>query len=98
MSAVPAARDNNLMNILTPAQFRVTILVASGLKNTEIARLVNTSEGVVKNFIRDIFARAEVSNRVELALRYTNELETGMYDRERIDHEIAELESRAQQL
>ena len=98
MTVAPDSRDNNLMNILTPTQFKVTILVGSGLKNREVARLMNTTGGVVKNFLRDIFARAAVSNRVELALRYTEELETGMYDRARIDHEIAELESRAQQL
>jgi len=98
VTVAPDSRNNNLMNILTPTQFRVTILVGSGLKNTEVARLMNTTRGVVKNSLRDIFARAAVSNRVELALRYTNELETGRYDRERIDHEIAELESRAQQL
>ena len=90
--------EDNLMDILTPTQFRVTILVGSGLKNTDIARLVNTTEGVVKNFIRDIFARAGVSNRVALALRYTSELEAGAYDQERLDQEIAELETRAEKL
>jgi len=90
--------EDNLMDILTPTQFRVTILVGSGLKNTDIARLVNTTEGVVKNFIRDIFARAGVSNRVALALRYTSELEAGAYDQERLEQEIAELETRAEKL
>jgi DNA-binding NarL/FixJ family response regulator len=86
------------MDILTPSQFRVTILVGSGLKNTDIARLINTTEGVVKNFIRDIFARAGISNRVALALRYTRELESGAYDQERLEKEIAELEARAERL
>ncbi len=95
---VGVSRDDNLMDILTPTQFRVTILVGSGLKNTDIARLMNTTEGVVKNFIRDIFARAGISNRVELALRYTSELEAGVYDQERLDQEIAELETRAERL
>ncbi len=95
---VGASRDDNLMDVLTPTQFRVTILVGSGLKNTDIARLMNTTEGVVKNFIRDIFARAGISNRVELALRYTSELEAGVYDPERLDEEIAELETRAERL
>jgi DNA-binding NarL/FixJ family response regulator len=90
--------DDNLMDILTPTQFRVTILVGAGLKNTDIARLMNTTEGVVKNFIRDIFARTGISNRVALALRYTSELEAGTYDHERLDQEIAELESRAERL
>jgi DNA-binding NarL/FixJ family response regulator len=92
------SREDNLMDILTPTQFRVTILVGSGLKNTDIARLLNTTEGVVKNFIRDIFARAGISNRVALALRYTGELETGAYDQERLHQVIGELESRAERL
>lgn len=91
-------REETLMDILTPTQFRVAILVGSGLKNTDIAQLIDTTEGVVKNFIRDIFARAGLSNRVELALRYTSELEAGAYDRERLDEEIAELQSRAARL
>jgi DNA-binding NarL/FixJ family response regulator len=95
---VDDTREETLMDILTPTQFRVAILVGSGLKNTDIAQLIDTTEGVVKNFIRDIFARAGLSNRVELALRYTSELEAGAYDRERLDEEIAELQSRAARL
>jgi DNA-binding NarL/FixJ family response regulator len=90
-------REESLMDILTPTQFRVTILVGWGLKNTDIARLINTTEGVVKNFIRDIFARAVISNRVELALRFTSELASGAYDQNRLDQEIAGLEARAEQ-
>ncbi len=92
------SRDETLMDILTPTQFRVTILVGSGLKNTDIAQLINTTEGVVKNFVRDIFARAGISNRVELALRYTSELEAGRYDQERLDQMMQELRSRAERL
>ena len=51
-----------------------------------------------KRCLRYFRRRDAGSNRVELALRYTNELETGMYDGERLDHETAELESRAQWL
>jgi DNA-binding NarL/FixJ family response regulator len=97
MMAVDDTRET-LMDILTPTQFRVAILVGSGLKNTDIAQLINTTEGVVKNFIRDIFARAGISNRVELALRYTGELESGAYDQERLDQEIAELQAQAERL
>jgi DNA-binding NarL/FixJ family response regulator len=96
--ALDDTREETLMDILTRTQFRVAILVGSGLKNTDIAQLINTTEGVVKNFIRDIFARAGVSNRVELALRYTSELESGAYDQERLDQEIAELQAQAERL
>ena len=79
------------MSLLTPTQFRVTILVGAGLKNSEIAAVIGTTEGVVKNFLRDIFTRAKISNRVRLALRYTHELETGMYNRDRMDREFGAL-------
>ena len=85
--------NHNLMTLLTPKQFRVTILVASGLKNPEIAKAVNTTVGVVKNFLNEIFLRADATNRVELALRYTHELEQGVYDRQKLNRELAEVDS-----
>lgn len=81
----------DLMTLLTPTQFRVTILVGAGLKNSEIAQVIGTTEGVVKNFLRDIFARARMTNRVQLALRYTHELDTGQYNRDRLDGEFGAL-------
>ena len=83
----------DLMTLLTPIQFCVTILVGAGLKNSEIAVIVGTTPGVVKNFLRDIFARVRITNRVQLALRYTHELETGMYNRDRLDGEFGALQS-----
>jgi DNA-binding CsgD family transcriptional regulator len=82
----------DLMTILTPTQFRVTILVGAGLKNSEIAKVIGTTDGVVKNFLRDIFARTNFTNRVQLALRYTHELETGVYNRDRLDGEFGALQ------
>jgi DNA-binding CsgD family transcriptional regulator len=89
----PSDWHHNLMRVLTPAQFRVTILVASGLKNTEIARVVNTTVGVVKNLLNEIFLRSDTANRVELALRYTHELEKGVYDHRRLSRELGQVES-----
>jgi hypothetical protein len=47
----------------------------------------------VKKLLREVFARTQVSNRIELGLRYTNELEARMYDRERLSHGVARLDA-----
>jgi DNA-binding CsgD family transcriptional regulator len=78
-----------LQDVLTPKQFRVALLVTSGMKNSEIAMILRTTENVVKNIMRDVFDRAGFSNRVELALLLVFETETGMYDREKLDQELA---------
>jgi DNA-binding NarL/FixJ family response regulator len=43
---------SSLMNVLTPQQFRTAILVTIGLKNSEIAEFLATTEHVVKNVLR----------------------------------------------
>ena len=45
-------------------------LVASGLKNRDIANHLGTSEHVVKNDLRVIYDKLGFWNRVELALWY----------------------------
>ncbi|HEY1272995.1 MAG TPA: hypothetical protein VGF08_13465 [Terriglobales bacterium] len=91
-------REPTLMDLLTPLQFRVTILVAFGFKNHEIAARIDSTEGVVKNLIQDIFIRAGAWNRVELALRYVYESEKHLYDQQRLRQEIADLEARSRGL
>jgi DNA-binding CsgD family transcriptional regulator len=88
----------NLMNLLTRQQFRTAILGTTGLKNSEIAEFLGTTEHVVKNLLRDVFDRTGCWNRVELALRFVSESESSMYDRNKIRNEVAELETRAGQI
>jgi len=88
----------NLMNLLTRQQFRTAILVPIGLKNSEIAEFLGTTEHVVKNLLRDVFDRTGCWNRVELALRFVSESESSMYYRNKIRNEVAELETRAGQI
>jgi len=45
-------------------------LVAQGLKNREVADAIGTTEHVVKNYLRIIYDKLGVWNRVELALWY----------------------------
>jgi DNA-binding NarL/FixJ family response regulator len=49
---------------------RVIELVAQGLKNREVADTIGTTEHVVKNYLRVIYDKLGLWNRVELALWY----------------------------
>lgn len=49
---------------------RVIHLVAQGLKNREVAEAIGTTEHVVKNYLRVIYDKLGLWNRVELALWY----------------------------
>jgi DNA-binding NarL/FixJ family response regulator len=51
-------------------QLRVIALVAEGLKNREIAARIGTTEHVVKNYLRIVYDKLGLWNRVELALWY----------------------------
>jgi DNA-binding NarL/FixJ family response regulator len=51
---------------------RVIQLVAQGLKNSEVAREIGTTEHVVKNYLRVIYDKLGLWNRVELALWYVS--------------------------
>jgi len=49
---------------------RVIELVAQGMKNREVAEAIGTTEHVVKNYLRVIYDKLGLWNRVELALWY----------------------------
>ncbi|MBV9181631.1 MAG: response regulator transcription factor [Acidobacteria bacterium] len=49
---------------------RVIELVAQGLKNKEVASEIGTTEHVIKNYLRTIYDKLGLWNRVELALWY----------------------------
>ena len=52
----------------SPRQQQVIELVAHGLKNSEVAQVIGTTEYVVKNHLRIIYDKLGFWNRVELAL------------------------------
>ena len=54
----------------SPRQQQVIELVAQGLKNSEVADVIGTTEHVVKNHLRIIYDKLGLWNRVELALWY----------------------------
>jgi DNA-binding NarL/FixJ family response regulator len=57
---------------ITPSEReqQVIELVAQGLKNSEVAEAIGTTEHVVKNYLRTIYDKLGLWNRVELALWY----------------------------
>jgi DNA-binding NarL/FixJ family response regulator len=54
----------------TATECRVIELVARGLKNREVALEIGTTEFVIKNYLRAIYDKLGLWNRVELALWY----------------------------
>jgi DNA-binding NarL/FixJ family response regulator len=53
---------------LTEKETRIVSLVTQGLKNKEIAEQIGTTEQVVKNYLRKVYDKLGVSDRLELAL------------------------------
>ncbi len=58
---------------------RVIELVAEGLKNKEVAEAIGTTEHVVKNYLRVIYDKLGLWNRVELALWYESRRSPSAY-------------------
>jgi DNA-binding NarL/FixJ family response regulator len=66
-----APQDNAGMRAalrLTPRELQIVALICEGLKNKQIAQQLGTKEQVVKNYLRSIYSKAGVSDRLELAL------------------------------
>jgi DNA-binding NarL/FixJ family response regulator len=53
---------------LTQKEIQVATLVWEGLTNRDIAKVIGTSEQVVKNYLRTTFDKLGVWSRLELAL------------------------------
>ena len=58
---------------LTDAQLEIVRLIADGFSNREIADRVHLSENTIKSHVQEIFRKLNVRNRVEAALRASDE-------------------------
>jgi DNA-binding NarL/FixJ family response regulator len=55
-------------NCLTPKEMQIVALIVQGCKNKDIAAQLGTKEQVIKNYLRSIYDKTGVSDRLELAL------------------------------
>ena len=65
------AADNVGMRVrdrLTPKEMQIVALIVQGCKNKDIAGQLGTKEQVIKNYLRSIYDKTGVSDRLELAL------------------------------
>ena len=53
---------------LTPKEMRIVALIVQGCKNRELALRLKTTEQVIKNYLRSVYDKTGVSDRLELAL------------------------------
>jgi DNA-binding NarL/FixJ family response regulator len=60
---------NTSSGVLTGREWEVVNLVAEGLSNKHIARLLNVSEGTVKIHLHNVFSKLEITNRTALATK-----------------------------
>ena len=63
-----ASLGTRVRDRLTPKEMKVVALLVQGYKNKEIALRLGTKEQVVKNYLRSIYEKTGVSDRLELAL------------------------------
>ena len=64
----PDRVGTRVLERLTPKELQIIALVTEGAKNKEIATQLGTKEQVVKNYLRAIYDKTGVSDRLELAL------------------------------
>ena len=53
---------------LTPKELKIVALIVQGYKNKDIASQLGTTEQVIKNYLRNVYDKIGVSDRLELAL------------------------------
>ncbi|HMK31719.1 MAG TPA: response regulator transcription factor [Terriglobales bacterium] len=73
-NTVPAEVSENdmvgarVVDRLTHKELRIVALIVQGYKNKEIATELGTTEQVIKNYLRNVYDKIGVSDRLELAL------------------------------
>ncbi len=68
-----AAEENDAVGArvrdrLTAKELKIVALIVQGYKNKEIATTLGTTEQVIKNYLRNVYDKIGVSDRLELAL------------------------------
>jgi DNA-binding NarL/FixJ family response regulator len=60
--------------LLTPRELQVAILVCRGFNNNEISRELKIKQGTVKTYLRNIYRRVKVKNKIHLLLRFLEDV------------------------
>ncbi len=76
---IEAAPNGRTARPLSERELKLVDLVRQGLKNRDIARRLNTTEGTVKAYLHALFDKLGVENRTELAMKAGTFLEGGTY-------------------
>jgi DNA-binding CsgD family transcriptional regulator len=81
MRTLHVDKDSNLPldQLLTVQEFNVVVCLTLLAKNKDIAVRLSTSEGVIKNYLRDVFYKTALESRYELVVRYAEEWKAGLY-------------------
>lgn len=61
-----------MLQQLTPRELQILALVVNGAKNRDVAAQLGVKEQVVKNYLRSIYDKTGVSDRLELAVFVTH--------------------------
>ena len=61
------AAEKEMARDLTPREIELVRLAASGLRNREMSRRLEISEGTVKMHLHNVYRKLKIDNRVELA-------------------------------
>jgi len=69
-----------MSSLITLKEQRIIALVADGLRNTDIAKIIGTTENVVKNYLRTIFDKTGTWTRLELALWHLKNSDPLLFD------------------
>lgn len=68
LTQVPDSVGARVRDRLTPKELQIVSLIVQGCKNKEIAIQLGTKEQVIKNYLRSVYDKTGVSDRLELAL------------------------------
>jgi DNA-binding NarL/FixJ family response regulator len=64
----PDQQASEALKRLSERELQIVALICEGLRNKEIARRLSTKEQSIKNYLRSIYSKVQVCDRLELAI------------------------------
>lgn len=87
MSTIPDPYGGHIRNA---KEQHCIVLVAAGLTNKQVSRVMRTTEDMVKKYLKSIYNKLGLWNRVELALWYEHrKWEMKRADRQTLNSDVA---------